>query len=140
MTNPTTEQKILSDLSDFIHTYPTLMFTRNHISERNGTLKQSPVYAVDELFLTMEYMLMDPLHLQARQISSYIMYSLETMRGSNKYLNAIAQQYQSYFTADWSCFDQTILFRLVRTYWHDFIANLWKIMDTSPHMNILIIQ
>jgi len=132
MTNPNTEKRLLSDLSDFIHTYPTIMFTRNHVSERKGVLKQRPVYAVDELFLTLECMLTFPLHLQARQMSSCIMYSLETMRGSNKYLDHIAQQYVSYFTADWSNFDQTIPFKLVRTYWHDFIPTL-LIVDHGYH-------
>lgn len=101
-----------------------MMFTRNHVSIRNEALKQRPVYAVDELFLTMESMLTFALHVQARRMSCSIMHSLETIRGSNCYLDAIAQRYNSYFTIDWSSFDQTIPFKLIETYWLDYLPSL----------------
>lgn len=69
-------------------------------------------------------MLTFPLHLQARQMSSAIMYSLETMRGGNHYLDKVAQQYVSYFTVDWSSFDQTIPFPLVQTFWFTYLPSL----------------
>lgn len=121
---PQIESRISHDLAIFIYKYPTLMFTHNHVSKRNDILKQRPVYAVDELFLTMECMLTFPLHLQARQMSSCIMYSLETMRGGNIHLDSVAQRYQSYFTADWSSFDQTIPFKLVQTFWFSYLPSL----------------
>lgn len=91
-----------------INQYPTIMYTRNHISKRTGPLKQRPVYAVDDLFLTIETMLTFPLLVQARHHDSCIMYGLEAIRKSNVYLDLIVQKYKSFFTIDWSSFDQTV--------------------------------
>lgn len=100
------------------------MYTRNHVSLRNAALKQRPVYAVDELFLEIEAMLTFPLHLQARKMSSAIMYSIETMRGGNIYLDKVAQHYNSYFIIDWSSFDQTIPYRLIESFWLNYLPSL----------------
>jgi len=99
--------------SKFLKEYPTLMFTRNHISRRDGTLKVRPVYAVDELFLDIELMLAFPATVQARKPSCSIMYGLETIRGSNVYLDRIAMNYQSFATIDWSGYDQHLPWRIV---------------------------
>jgi len=111
-------------LNNFFNEYPTMMFTRNHISERDGNLKQRPVYAVDELFLTIETMLTFPLLVQARKMSCCIMYGLETIRGSNQFLDKVAQDFRSYFTIDWSQFDQRLPRRITDCYYHDFLPRL----------------
>lgn len=119
-----TDENLTQQMANFLRTYPTMMFTRNHVSKRNEPLKQRPVYAVDELFLIIECMLTFPLHVQARKMSCAIMYSLETIRGSNVYLDKVAQNYQSFATFDWSSFDQTIPFPLVKTFWYNFLPQL----------------
>lgn len=124
LSHPEFERNLLAAVNTFIDQYPTLLFTRNYVSIRGSALKQRPVYAVDEHFLSMECMLTFPLHLQARRMSCAIMYSLETIRGSNVYLDKVAQRYLSYFTADWSSFDQTIPFPLVETFWFNFLPSL----------------
>ncbi|UWK02076.1 RNA-dependent RNA polymerase [Fusarium poae fusarivirus 2] len=48
---------LAQSLREFFLQRPTMLFTRNHISDRDGILKQRPVYAVDDLFLTIESML-----------------------------------------------------------------------------------
>lgn len=111
-------------LKKWIMTRPTMIFTRNHISERDKGLKQRPVYAVDDLFLTFEVMLTLPLLCQARKMDCCIMYGLETIRGGNHYLDHIAKQYRSYFTLDWSSFDQRLPWNIVDIYYTDFLESL----------------
>jgi hypothetical protein len=67
--DPTDEQltTFLDEMKDFFLSYPTMLFTRNHISDRSKTLKVRPVYAVDELFLDIELMLTFPATVQARK-------------------------------------------------------------------------
>lgn len=122
--NPDDEAQISLLLEKFFNEYPTQLFTRSHISKRVGPLKARPVYAVDELFLTMEVMLTFCLHVQARKMDSAIMYSLETIRGGNAYLDKIAQNYQSYFTIDWSSFDQTIPRKVTDIFFEQFLPSL----------------
>lgn len=97
ISNPTDAEsdELLDSINHFINCYPTIMFTQNHISKRRGALKQRPVYAVDELFLTIESMLTFPLNVQARSHQCCIMYGLETIRGANHYLDQVAQLYSS---------------------------------------------
>lgn len=133
--SPSFEDDVMFHLLKFICEYPTLMFTRNHVSKRTDALKQRPVYAVDELFPT-ENMLTFPLHAQTRKRSCYIIYSLETIRGSNAYLDKLAQQYQSYFTVDWSSFDQIIPFKLIETFWLDFLPSVLVVnKGYHPHLD-----
>jgi len=120
----TSEQDILDKLNDFIDSYPTLLFTRTHISKRYGNLKQRPVYAVDELFLLIETMLLFPLLTQARSPDSCIMYGLETIRGSNSHIDKIAQNYLSFFMIDWSSYDQCLPHRITDTFYTDFVPSL----------------
>nr|QOI17256.1 RNA-dependent RNA polymerase [Caloscypha fulgens partitivirus 4] len=110
----------------FINEHPTILFTRNHISQRDGILKVRPVYAVDDLFLTIEVMLTFPLLVQMRKPSSCLMYGLETIRGSNVFLDQIAQigRYLSFFTIDWSGFDQALPFYIVLVYYTVFLPQL----------------
>jgi len=96
----------IEQLRHFFLSRPTMLFTRNHISDRDGNLKQRPVYAVDDLFLRLESMLSFPAHVLARKIECCIMYGYETIRGSNRQLDRIAQSFTSFFTIDWSAFDQ----------------------------------
>jgi hypothetical protein len=120
--NPfTTERSTIEQLRDFILDYPTMLFTRNHISDRDGNLKQRPVYAVDDGFLTLESMITFPMHVLARKMSCCIMYGLETFRGSNHYLDHIAKQYCSFFTIDWSGFDQRIPRAITDIFWTQFL-------------------
>jgi hypothetical protein len=72
-------QEYIDQHNDFFNDYPTLLFTRNHISDRDKTLKVRPVYAVDDLFIIIELMLTFPLLVQARKPSCCIMYGLETI-------------------------------------------------------------
>lgn len=81
--NPSPET-IASTLRNFFLERPTLLFTRNHISDRDGILKQRPVYAVDDLFLIIESMLTFPLLVMARTPDCCIMQGLETIRGDRK--------------------------------------------------------
>lgn len=111
-------------LNRFINEYPTMLFTRNHISDRDGNLKQRPVYAVDELFLTVETMLTFPLLVMARKHDCCIMYGLETIRGSNHYLDHIARSYKSFFTIDWSQYDQRLPRVITDIYYTDFLESL----------------
>jgi len=115
---------LLEQLSDFILDYPTMLFTRNHISDRDGNLKQRPVYAVDDGFLTLESMVTFPMHVLARKLDCCIMYGLETFRGSNQYLDRIAMSYRSFFTIDWSGFDQRVPRVITDLFWTDFLEQL----------------
>jgi len=99
---PSEIQTYTDKCNDFFNDSPTLLFTRNHISQRDGTLKVRPVYAVDDLFIIIELMLTFPLLVQARKPSCCIMYGLETIRGSNHYLDALARSFSTFFTIDWS--------------------------------------
>lgn len=108
----------------FLLQHPTILFTRNHISDRDGNLKQRPVYAVDDLFLLMETMLTFPLLIMARKMSCSIMYGLETIRGGNHYLDCLAKRYKSFFTIDWSHFDQTMPRVITDLYYTDFLESL----------------
>nr|UBJ26019.1 RNA-dependent RNA polymerase [Red panda associated partitivirus] len=103
-------------MQDFFNSYPTMLFTRNHISDREKTLKVRPVYACDELFLDHEVMLTFPAHVQARKPSCCIMYGLETIRGSNHYIDRIARLFTSYATIDWSGYDQRLPWIIVRIF------------------------
>lgn len=115
---------LISRLNDFFNDHPTLLFTRNHISDREKTLKVRPVYAVDEIFLLIELMLFFPLTVQARKPSCSIMYGLETMRGSNHRLDHLAQSYSSFFTIDWSRYDQSLPRIITDIFFTDFIRRL----------------
>lgn len=108
-------------LRDFFLDYPAMLFTRNHISDRDGHLKQRPVYAVDDLFLTLESMVTFPFHVIARKYSCCIMYGLETFRGANAHIDRLARSYQSFFTIDWSGFDQRLPRVITDIYWSDFL-------------------
>jgi hypothetical protein len=119
---------IISDISDklnaFFNDHPTLLFTRNHISDRDKTLKVRPVYAVDEIFLLLEIILFFPLTVQARKSSCCIMYGLETMRGSNHHLDQLAQAFSTFFTIDWSGYDQSLPRVITDIFFTDFIRRL----------------
>ncbi|UBZ25876.1 RNA-dependent RNA polymerase [Fusarium mangiferae partitivirus 1] len=117
---------LIKELNRFLNEFPTLLFTRNHISDKDGKLKQRPVYAVDELFSTIESMLAFPLICQARKMSCCIMYGLETIRGSNIFLDQVAQwmKFSSFFTIDWSEFDQRLPRVITDTFWTQFLPSL----------------
>jgi len=111
-------------LRNFFLQRPTMLFTRNHISDRDGHLKQRPVYAVDDLFLTIESMLTFPAHVIARKIECCIMYGFETIRGSNQILDYMAQSYSSFFTIDWSGFDQRLPWPIVTLFFTELLPRL----------------
>jgi hypothetical protein len=117
-------QQYIDSCNDFFNDYPTLLFTRNHISQRDGTLKVRPVYAVDDLFIIIELMLTFPLAVQARKPSCCIMYGLETIRGSNHFIDALARSYQTFFTIDWSGYDQHLPRVITDIYYTDFLRRL----------------
>jgi hypothetical protein len=116
--------ELIHSYENFFLDYPTLLFTRNHISDREKTLKVRPVYAVDDLFLIIESMLTFPLLVQARKPSCCIMYGLETIRGSNNYLDNLARQYSTFFTIDWSGYDQHLPRVITDLYYTDFLRRL----------------
>lgn len=116
--------ELISRYENFFLDYPTLLFTRNHISDRDKTLKVRPVYAVDDLFLIIESMLTFPLLVQARKPSCCIMYGLETIRGSNNYLDNLARNYATFFTIDWSGYDQHLPRIITDMYYTDFLRRL----------------
>nr|BBU59838.1 RNA dependent RNA polymerase [Rosellinia necatrix partitivirus 15] len=99
---------LISKYNQFFNSYPTMLFTRNHISEREKTLKVRPVYAVDEIFIIIELMLTFPLIVQARKPTCAIMHSMETLRGSNHLIDQLAKSFRSFFTIDWSGYDQRL--------------------------------
>jgi hypothetical protein len=115
---------LLEQTRDFILDYPTMLFTRNHISDRDGNLKQRPVYAADDGFLTLESMLTFPMHVLARKPTCAIMYGLETFRGANHLLDSIAKSFRSFFTIDWSAFDQRVPRIITDLFWTDFLEQL----------------
>nr|QBP78743.1 RdRp [Fusarium poae virus 1] len=115
---------LAQSLREFFLQRPTMLFTRNHISDRDGILKQRPVYAVDDLFLTIESMLTFPAHVIARKPECCIMYGLETIRGSNQILDKIASDFTSFFTIDWSGFDQRLPWVIVKLFFTEFLPRL----------------
>lgn len=118
----------LRSLRTFFQKHATMLFTRNHISDRDGALKQRPVYAVDDFFILCELMLTFPLHVMARypinNVKSCIMYSFETIRGSSHYIDHAAKQFKTFFTIDWSSFDQRLPRAITDLYWTDFLRRL----------------
>lgn len=110
--------------NSFFNDYPTLLFTRNHISKRTGSLKVRPVYAVDDIFIIIELMLTFPLTVQARSPKCCIMYGLETIRGSNHYIDKIARSYSTFFSLDWSSYDQRLPRVITDIYYTDFLRSL----------------
>jgi hypothetical protein len=114
----------VEQLRSFFLSRPTMLFTRNHISDRDGNLKQRPVYAVDDLFLRIESMLTFPAHVLARRIECCIMYGFETIRGSNRELDRIASGFKSFFTIDWSAFDQRMPRTITDLFFSDFLERL----------------
>ena len=119
---PSHEMKLR--LRNFIRKHATMLFTRNHISQRDGSLKQRPVYAMDTLFLHLECMITYPLHMMARSIKSSLMYSLETLRGGCAYMDYVSKHYSSYLCLDWSAFDQRMPWTIVDTFWTRFLPSL----------------
>jgi len=87
-------------------------------------LKVRPVYAVDDLFVIIESMLTFPLLIQARKPSCCIMYGLETIRGSNCYLDNLALKFETFFTIDWSGYDQHLPRIITDLYYTDFLRRL----------------
>ncbi|QED42875.1 ORF1 [Helianthus cryptic virus 1] len=118
------KQHYVDLLNKFFNDYPTLLFTRNHISRRDGVLKVRPVYAVDDLFIIIELMLTFPLTVQARKQSCCIMYGLETIRGSNHYIERLARSYSTFFSLDWSSYDQRLPRVITDIYYTDFLRSL----------------
>jgi hypothetical protein len=114
----------MSALRDFFLDRPTMLFTRNHISDRDGNLKQRPVYNVSRQFSIFESMLCFPLHVLARKASCCIMYGFETLRGANRCIDRIAQAYRSFFTIDWSGFDQRLPRVITDLFWSEFLERL----------------
>lgn len=106
----------------FIAKRATMLHTRNHISTE--VPKARPVYNVDPLFLKMEAMLTFPAMVQTRPIESCLLYSLETIRGGCHYLDHTARDYSSYFTIDWSSFDQRVPRTITDIYYTDFLERL----------------
>lgn len=117
-------QSYINKANSFFNDYPTLLFTRNHISLRDGTLKVRPVYAVDDIFIIIELMLTFPLTVQARKPTCCIMYGLETIRGSNHHIEQIARSYSTFFSLDWSSYDQRLPRVITDIYYTDFLRNL----------------
>lgn len=116
--------ELAKSLSLYIDNHATMLFTRNHISERDGNLKQRPVYAVDEMFILVEAMLTFPLLVSARHPDSCIMYGLETIRGAMNYIDHLAKKFSSFFTFDWSQFDQRVPRVITDIYYTDFLESL----------------
>jgi hypothetical protein len=52
------------------------------------------------------------------------MYGLETIRGSNCFLDDLAKHYTSYFTIDWSFYDQTLSRIITDLFYSDFLPSL----------------
>lgn len=111
-------------LRQFFIEHATMLFTRNHISDRDGNLKQRPVYAMDTLFLHLEAMITFPLHILARSTKSSLMYSLETIRGGCTYMDSRARAFTSYLCIDWSSFDQRMPWIIVDTFFTVFLPLL----------------
>ena len=121
---PSEAQDYINKANSFFNDYPTLLFTRNHISKRDGPLKVRPVYAVDDIFIIIELMLTFPLLVQARDPQCCVMYGLETIRGSNHYIDRISRAYSTYFSLDWSSYDQRLPRVITDIYYTDFLRSL----------------
>nr|AFR78160.1 RNA-dependent RNA polymerase [Sclerotinia sclerotiorum partitivirus 1] len=119
-----TPSEITDKLRSFFMEHATMLFTRNHISDRDGALKQRPVYAMDTLFLHLEAMITFPLHVLARSSRSAIMYSMETIRGGCARMDALASSCQSYLCIDWSSFDQRMPWIIVDLFFTLFLPLL----------------
>nr|AWF73505.1 RNA-dependent RNA polymerase [Lentinula edodes partitivirus 1]AWF73508.1 RNA-dependent RNA polymerase [Lentinula edodes partitivirus 1] len=111
-------------LDKFLNDHATMLFTRNHISQRDGKLKQRPVYAVDDLFILIEAMLTFPLLVLARDPACCIMYGLETIRGSMIYIDQISRMFNSFATIDWSEYDQHVPRPITDVYYYEFLPDL----------------
>lgn len=114
----------LKVLKTFFLERPSILFTRNHISDKDGALKQRPVYAVDDLFLIIESMLTFPLMVMARLPGCCIMYGLETIRGANILLDQLAKSFASFFSIDWSRYDQSLPRVITEIFYTDFLESL----------------
>lgn len=118
----------LLSLKRFFQEHATMLFTRIHISDRDGNLKVRPVYAVDDFFILLEGMCTFPLHAMARipinGIKSSIMYSYETIRGGCAQLDWIAQHYSSFLCIDWSSYDQRLPRCITDLFWTRFLRSL----------------
>jgi len=123
-TEDETFTRLATYLNKFINDHATMLFTRNHISERDGKLKQRPVYAVDDLFILIEAMLTFPLLVMARTPECAIMYGLETIRGAMTVIDRLAQGYFSFFSIDWSQYDQRLPRVITDMYYIDFLPLL----------------
>ena len=117
-------EAFINKANDFFNDYPTLLFTRSHLSKRNGPLKVRPVYAVDDIFIIIELMLTFPLVIQARKPSCCIMYGLETTRGSSHYIEQLSRSYSTFFSLDWSNYDQRLPRIITDIYYTDFLRRL----------------
>ncbi|AZT88592.1 RNA-dependent RNA polymerase [Trichoderma citrinoviride partitivirus 1] len=117
-----------SSLKRFFQEHATMLFTRIHISDRDGNLKVRPVYAVDDFFILLEGMCTFPLHAMARipinGIKSSIMYSYETIRGGCAQLDWIAQSFSSFLCIDWSSYDQRLPRCITDLFWTRFLRSL----------------
>nr|QLC36825.1 RNA-dependent RNA polymerase [Sarcosphaera coronaria partitivirus] len=120
---------LIQKLNAFFNSYPTMLFTRNHISDRTGTLKVRPVYAVDDLFLIIELMLTFPATVQCRKPTCSVMHSLETLRGANHLLDSLAKSYSSFFTIDWSGYDQRLPRPITDIFFTDYLRSKIIISD-----------
>nr|QXV86349.1 RNA-dependent RNA polymerase [Partitiviridae sp.] len=69
-------------------------------------------------------MLTFPLTVQARKPSCCIMYGLETIRGSNHYIEQLARCYSTFFSLDWSSYDQRLPRVITDIYYTDFLRSL----------------
>jgi hypothetical protein len=116
--------EIKDKLKQFFLEHSTMLFTRNHISDRDGALKQRPVYAMDTLFLHLECMLTFPLHVLARSTSSSIMYSMETIRGGCAQMDSLSRRFTSFLCIDWSSYDQRMPFSIIDTFFTTFLPSL----------------
>jgi hypothetical protein len=114
----------LDHLRNFFLDHPIMLWTRNHISDRDGNLKQRPVYAVDDLFLRLESMAAFPFLVSCRKITCCIMYGFETFRGSNAAIDQLARSFRSFFSIDWSGFDQRLPWLIVDTFFTDFLERM----------------
>nr|UCW41646.1 RNA dependent RNA polymerase [Kacheliba Partiti-like virus] len=140
--SPRNERKVKSGMisrSKVVKTFfakrTTMLYTRNHISLKPKE-KCRPVYNVDPVFLKLEAMLTFPGMVQMRPMSSCVLYGYETIRGGCHYLDHIAKSFNSYFTIDWSSFDQRVPRPITDIYYTDFLESLLVIShDYSPTLD-----
>lgn len=108
----------------FYYEHPTQIHVRNHISKRNGALKQRPVYAVDDEILFTELMLTFPLITGARNFDCGILYGIETIRGGMRYVDHLAQSFNTYAMLDYSSFDQMTPWSIALLFYTKFLPDL----------------